>query len=367
MIKIVHTADVHLDTPFSGFLNSSDAYLRREEILETFDSIIHFTKEYAADLLLIAGDLFDQLPATQNTLFRVTDILNKIPEIPVLVCTGNHDFALIQEMFPEHVHLFCTNEISKIAFPAINTVVYGAGFTSQYQKKSMLSGFHVENNETINIMMLHGEVCLNGAESDYHPIFKSDIENSGLDYIALGHKHKYSGVLRAGQCYYAYPGIPAGRGFDELGDTGFLYGMLEKHSCQLQFKPASKRRYLEERVNVSGLVSHDAIADQVINRLGNNITDIFKVYIEGELPEDFLFSTGILMEKLKQYEFIKLIDQTMPAVDYAALSKEKTLKGLYVKNMLQRIETAKETEKQVLMNALKIGIRAFDGQKAVVD
>ena len=41
---------------------------------------------------------------------------------------------------------------------------------------------------------------------------------------------------------------------------------------------------------------------------------------------------------------------------------KKSLKGIFVKNMLGRIESAQETEKEMLKSALNLGLKAFAGE-----
>ena len=62
-----------------------------------------------------------------------------------------------------------------------------------------------------------------GPDSGYGPISPGDIAASRLDYLALGHIHQASGLQREGSTYWAYPGCPEGRGFDELREKKALY------------------------------------------------------------------------------------------------------------------------------------------------
>ena len=67
-------------------------------------------------------------------------------------------------------------------------------------------------------MVLHGDTL--NPNSPYNAVTKEQIASSGLRYLALGHIHQSSGLLRAGHTAYAWPGCAMGRGFDELGEKG---------------------------------------------------------------------------------------------------------------------------------------------------
>lgn len=75
---------------------------------------------------------------------------------------------------------------------------------------------------------------------------------SGLHYLALGHSHSASGLKRAGKTYYAWPGCPEGRGFDETGDKGVYLGQLEGGRVSLDFVPLARRRYLTPSLDITG-------------------------------------------------------------------------------------------------------------------
>ena len=66
-IRIMHMADVHLDSPFSR-LETEKAELRRRELRGVFTSMMLYARVQRVDLVLIAGDLFDVEYAGEDTL-----------------------------------------------------------------------------------------------------------------------------------------------------------------------------------------------------------------------------------------------------------------------------------------------------------
>ena len=71
MPKIIHTADIHLDAPFSLF-DVQKAQVRKNELRGTFSSIILLAKTEKADLVLLSGDLFDSGFVTKETTSSVS-------------------------------------------------------------------------------------------------------------------------------------------------------------------------------------------------------------------------------------------------------------------------------------------------------
>lgn len=84
---------------------------------------------------------------------------------------------------------------------------------------------------------LHGEVGV--PSSRYDPVSEEELAASGLDYAAFGHVHAFSGLRRAGDCFYAWPGCPEGRGFDETGEKGVIIADVERGGVKLRFAPSA--------------------------------------------------------------------------------------------------------------------------------
>ena len=130
---------------------------------------------------------------------------------------------------------------------------------------------------SVAIGLLHGEVGVK--DSRYRPIPLPQITRSGLDYLALGHVHACSGVQTAGATVYAYPGCPEGRGFDELGDKGFMMGEVDKGSVKLRFIPFARRRYEILTVDVTEQEPLAAIRAALPARTER---DIYRILLTGE-------------------------------------------------------------------------------------
>ena len=107
-LKILHSADWHLDAPFGGFTQEQREALRREQLLLP-DKIVSLAQREKCDLILLAGDLFDGQPSPQ-TVEQVRRALGGCG-IRVLIAPGNHDFygpdsVWQQERWPDNVYIF---------------------------------------------------------------------------------------------------------------------------------------------------------------------------------------------------------------------------------------------------------------------
>lgn len=375
-IKILHCSDLHFDTPFSE-LDKDFAEKRREDLRETFGNIVNLAKKEEVDVLLICGDLFDNQRVMRTTLDYIRRKLEEIPEISVFIAPGNHDpynektfYTMID--WPLNVHIF-KSDMEAVYIEDKNITVYGQGFSEYYERKSFLKDFPSKfkiNEKHINIMALHGDISDRGKTNEYNPITPYEIGESNMDYIALGHRHSFSGIKKEKNTRYSYCGNPEGRAFDEKGEKGVVLGSISKDNVDLNFIPICKRKYEEVSLNIENALTYEDISNNIISSIPKDSRhkDIYKVILLGEVKEDFSINLEVLKEKLsKHFYYMKLKDSIEIKLDYNIISKEFTLKGLYTKKMLEKIKKAeKDEDKRLLKEALKSGIQCLSNKELIL-
>lgn len=366
-IKILHAADFHFDTPFRE-LSVPIAEKRKEDLRETFGRVVQLAREEAIDIMLLCGDLFDNERVNRMTVDYLTSKLSQIPEVRVFIAPGNHDpynersyYHLVR--WPGNVHIF-KNTLEKVEIEELSTCVYGIGFTRPHQQDSLLKGFSVDDPGKLNIMALHGDLLPKGQVSAYNPVTLEEIRDSGLDYLALGHRHAATDIAKAGDTFWAYSGCPEGRGFDELGDKGIILGELRKGSCHLAFRSTGKRKYWAFAADISGCNTYEEICAKILEYAAKlePAQNLCKVILVGEIPGDLILHTPVIEEKLeKEFYFLKIEDQTTTKVDPEVLANDYSLRGVFVKKMLEKVRQAPDqTERRKAELALKYGLRILE-------
>lgn len=372
-VKIVHTADLHFDTPFNE-VDEKQRLINKEELKEVFKNIINFCKEKHVDILLLAGDIFDNLTLSRETIYFIENVFNDIKETRVFISPGNHDpydnnsfYKLIK--WPENVHIF-KGSLEKVYIEELKTNVWGAAFNGKYVRKSILKGFS-QNDEEINIMVIHGELSSSEEGNEYNPITLKNIRESGMDYIALGHRHNFSGVLKEGSTFYSYSGCPQGRGFDETGDKGIVYGYVAKGFAELSFIKTCKRNYEEVYVDISNLFGYEEIREKILESIKeeDRKNNLYKIILKGEVSEKFHIEEKIVKSKLlNDFYFCKVIDKTSIALDIKELSKGYSVKSIFVRKLVKKLKEAKtEEEREVIKMALKMGISSLSEDEVNID
>ena len=157
---VLHGADFHLDSPFSG-LSPEQAARRRQEQRGLLDRLVTLANEGKADVVLLSGDLLDGDDLYRETAQTLARTLGNIL-CPVMIAAGNHDYLrggrgydLIQ--WPENVHIFKEAKISSLALPELDCRIYGAGYESM-DCPGLLKDFLLAGTERWQIGLLHGEI-----------------------------------------------------------------------------------------------------------------------------------------------------------------------------------------------------------------
>ena len=181
-LKILHAADLHLDSAFEA-LPAGKAALRRSEQRELLRRLAALAQQEKAQLVVLSGDLFDSDNSYYETGEELIRCLTQMA-VPVFIAPGNHDYYAPRSPW------------ARLKLPD-NVRVYGAAFTEKHAGP-LLKGFRAPREEGVfNLLCLHGEV--GKPDSPYDPISEAALAESGADYAALGHIHKASGLLRAGE------------------------------------------------------------------------------------------------------------------------------------------------------------------------
>ena len=360
-VRIIHTADVHLDSPFTAF-TPSGAEKRRENIRKSFLALIEKAREEKTQLFFISGDLFDTEFATRDTALMLKNAFLSLPECKFFISPGNHDpftggsvYATVE--FPQNVRVFREREC--VELPELGVRVFGYGFTSSICNESTVLGYEVPDDDMINILVCHGD--MSGALSTNGPVTKRDIGEIGFDYVALGHIHKGTGVCFENGVAYAYPGCLCGRSFDETGVKTALIGEIEKNNIKLDTVSVAFMQYENIVCDVSETVSRRNALESIRNAVsvfpaGTSV----RVTAEGNTAEEYLISPNELDGQTECEVY--LIDNTRPIISFTDIESENTLRGAFYRIMEKRISSVRSgsEEYNTLVKALKYGLTVLD-------
>ena len=351
-----------MDSPFEA-LSAEKATLRRGEQRELLERLADLANRENVQAVFLAGDLLDSAVSYYETRTVLQTVLRKI-RARVFLAPGNHDYwtpdcPYASMELPENVTVFRPGPIRAVEVPELGFRVWGAAFQAP-AASDLLQGFRVTKSDFVEFMVLHGDV---GGQSRYSPVTEEEIAASGLDYLALGHVHTASGLKKSGGTYWAYPGCPEGRGFDEAGVKGVYLGTAEKGNVTLTFVPMSGREYrVREILLASGTDPVEAAktacgegSERDVRRL------IFKGEHRGPVP------VAEIAQALEGSSFhLELQDETREPEDLWEGAGNDSLRGITLAALRSAwLQASDEAERQKVTLAVRYALAALDHREAV--
>ena len=350
MIKILHSADWHLDAPLQG----------KEELKKALASVpgklAMLCKEENCDLVLLSGDLFDGAPSAEG-IASLKKALAQM-EVPVFITPGNHDFVAagsiwLTEVWPDNVHIFTENQVKSQVLEGLDCTIYGAAFTSM-DCSALLEGFRASHTTRYGIGIFHGDPTM--VSSPYNPITQGQIRQSGLDYLALGHIHK-AGSLQCGDTFCLWPGCPMGKDYGEPGEKG-AYIVTIDGGVTSRFVALDTPRFYDLTLSVGN--DPRAVLERILPPAGS--LDYYRITLTGEWE---MLDIPSLLGAFAHIPHLELIDQTQPPVDVWKALGSDTLEGQFFGMLKEEMENTPQ-QKEILQLAAEISRRVLDGQEVVL-
>ena len=370
-IRIMHIADMHLDSPFSR-LDCERAEIRRREQRGVFTSMMLYARSQRADVVLIAGDLFDTGYAGEDTVSLIMREFEKAPECKFVISAGNHDPYSARSVyklkkFPDNVYIFDSPTLSRFTFEDIGVDVYGWSFVSDILEENPLKDRTAEQNGNIPLLCCHCDII--SASSKYAPVNIADIERFGAVYSALGHVHRHEGIKKLSSgAAYGYSGCPAGRSYDECGEGGAYIADIERNdlagaSVSVRFEKFSVSTYESEQLDMTGVMTADEARERIFSFVGErkyNDKTSLRLTLRGVTGAEVGALDGYTAEELGLFS-LELRDETSPTYNSQRYMTDMTVRGAFYRVIAPMLESEDENERQIASEALRVGFAALDG------
>ena len=352
-MKILHSADWHLDAPLTG-RSTEETEALRQALLSVPGRVADICLTRQCDMVLLSGDLFDGAYSRESCR-GLYEVLEKMA-VPVFITPGNHDFfgpdsPWLRESWPDNVHIFTQKKMESVSLPALNCRIYGAGYQSM-DCPGLLEHFSTEGEERYHIGILHADPTQR--TTAYCPLTAEQVRHSGLDYLALGHIHK-RGSFRAGETLCAWPGCPMGRGYDETGEKGVLMVELAE-TTETEFVPLGLPCFYDLQTD-AGADPAAAVA-RLLPPAGSN--DYYRITLTGYAGK---IDIAQLCGKFSNYPHLQLRDKTVPEADLWGTVGEDSLEGLYFGLLRGTMDGQSGDARRRALLAAQISRQILDGQE----
>lgn len=342
-MKIIHTADLHLDSPLVGV---KDPSRRRRELIGALSNLGEYAKNNGIGAIIVAGDLFDEVNTTDKTIRSVADVV-KGGEADWFVLRGNHGgieaYDKLRAICPQ-INFFGDDWTTYThGNVAICGRELGTSDAEQWAKLTL-------DKSAYNILVLHGDVD----DPTYGLIDKKAIAASNASYVALGHRHTFA-AHKFGRVNGCYSGVLEPRGFDETADTGFI--LIDTDTGEVKFVTQAIRKVVTVNLDVGGVTSEVALRNKIQAATAEvDPRNYLNMILSGAVSEDLQIEAVAREVLADRYFALRIKDATTLSIDVDKISQEVSLRGEFVK-------LAKNIPDERLREAvLKMGLNYLHGE-----
>jgi len=357
MLRLLHTADVHLGARHADLGDAATA--QRERQFAAFKAAVDLAIERKVDLFLVAGDLFDSNTQPRRSVERVAAELARLAQSKIrsVIVPGTHDCyerasiyraydlkALAGSTPDDDLVTVITPDQPTLHLPTLDATVHATVFATKRAPYSPLRDVHVDSatepRATWHVGVVHGALAIpDRTDRDEVVVTKEEIAASGLDYLALGHWHSTQRG-KAGSTTYAYSGAPEPVAVDQDGAGKVLVVTLDDAAGgkSVTVEEAAVGRTTFERLDVDA-ARLNGQPDLVAKLQAKANPDlVLEARLTGVRPDELDVDPGEVEEQLKgSFLRLRVRDQSMPALSEGAIPSADTITGAFIRDVEGRI------------------------------
>jgi DNA repair protein SbcD/Mre11 len=383
MLRIIHTADVHLGARHDDL--GDQAAAQRERQFAAFSRAVDLALVEQVDLFLISGDLFDSNVQPRRSVERVAAELKRLVEarIRTVLIPGTHDVYTLASIYRAHdlptlaggtpaddYITVLRPDRPYVHLPACDVIVHGLVFATKRAPHSPLEGFVADVDgidATWRIGMIHGSIAIPGkTDGDEVVITTDEIAASGLDYLALGHWHSAQ-TGKAGPVTFGYAGAPEAVALDQDRAGTVLLVELSTNaagrSVKLEQRRVGATKFEKLELDASGLANQPALVTTLSAKADPDL--VLDVRLVGVRPDELDIDTDEVESALaRSFLKVRVRDVSLPALTEGVLPSIDTIAGAFIRDLEARISALeapaeltpeRSAEAAELRDALRLG------------
>lgn len=278
MSLILHTADVHLDSPLAGLLPYEGApeHDVRLATRRALTNVVDLALEEGANMVIVAGDLYDGDLRDTNTALFLCSELGRLRRagVEVVIAYGNHDAESVVTRrlpLPEGVTTLPTRRPDTVRFSRLGIAVHGQGYGRREVVDDLSATYPDPVEGMLNVGVLHTAVTGRDGYAPYAPCSVEALAARGYDYWALGHVHEFEILWR--DPWVVFPGCPQGRGLRECGPKGVVLIETDgERVVSVEPFAVDVVRWARVEVDLDDAADHDEVLGRVREALSDALS-----------------------------------------------------------------------------------------------
>ena len=388
MLRLVHTADVHLGARHADLGNQAAA--QRERQFAAFRATIDLALTEQVDGLLVAGDLFDSNTQPRRTVERTVAELKRLVDaaIRVVIIPGTHDVydrasvyracdlaAMAGLPHDSDRLVVLTPDRPDIVYGILDLAVHGFVFPTKRAPRSPLAVFSAAADDRAHwhVGMIHGSLAIPGKTDADEVVFTAaEVAASHLDYLALGHWHSTQRG-HAGGTVWAYSGAPEPVAIDQDRAGSVLLVALDERDgvrhVTLEERRVGRTRFDRLEVDAGTLAGQPALVERLAGLADPDL--VLDVRIIGVRPDRLDVAPDEVERELADRFFrLRVRDAAAAALPEGPLPPPDTISGALVRDLQASIAEAdagdRIDESFELRDALRLARLMLDGHEVAL-
>ena len=379
MVKLFHTADIHIGKVFEQFGPFGDQL--RAQIKDTFRTLVQFAQSDGAAAVLISGDLFDtSSPSPSDIRFFMGTVQSARP-LPVFLLPGTwtHDGFLRNHFYrsnlflndrPDNLFVYSSEQAETFKLPSGSVSIHGRAVLPE--SGNPLDGMHADVHALFNIGMLHTGISLPQLSGDANEgaLTKMQVDQSGMTYLALGHWHAFRRYFEDSKTVVQYSGSPEALQFKGGEQSGFVAVVtLNNGQAIVERRPVGRYQWLEREIDCSGIASSSLLAKEILAHA--DATRILRITFRGTLSTKDPINLERMNEELgPKFAYLDFdtsqLNENLPVGTLDKEYRENSVEHAFVTLVEQALQNAKDpNQADLLRESLRRGHNLFQGYEGV--
>jgi exonuclease SbcD len=361
-VKLLHFADLHLDTPFR-WAPRGLARARRQALRDTLMRICKLANEQRVDALTCGGDLYEHDRFTPDTAELLRATFADLHPLRVFLAPGNHDWfgptSLYRQVdWSSNVHAFDSPTLRPVAL-CEGLTLWGAAHCAPANTPGFLDGFRVDRGG-VHLALFHGSAqgdlpFQEEGKVPHAPFRAEQVPQAGLHHALVGHFHN----PKDGPAH-TYPGNPDPLTFGETGErAAVLVTVGEDGVVTRERFPVATSRVSDITLDLTGVTHRGQVMQRVTDAVAS-LSGVVRITLSGEVDPDVdLHLQDIAALALPNLDaLVPRLGSVSVAYDFDLLKEEPTVRGQFVRDVLAAERLTDEQRRRVLVT----GLRALDGR-----
>jgi exonuclease SbcD len=343
-VKFVHAADLHLDSPLRGLARYAGAPVEEMRLASrrACENLVGLCIAEQADLLLLAGDLYDGDWRDYSTGLYFSAQMSRLREagVQVVLVRGNHDAAsqITRHLrLPDNVFELSIDAPQSLCFEDLGIAVHGQSFATRAVTENLAQSYPDPISQVVNVGLLHTSVNGRAGHEPYAPCSLDELVNKGYDYWALGHVHAREVLSEAP--WVVFSGNLQARHAREIGEKGatlvsYDAGMI----THVEHRALDVVRFATLRVDLRRASTFDAVLENARDALADFASNVDRTTAvrliltgESEVHAQLHARDAALLENVRAFAtdlgagqlwLEKLALDTRPVASHEAVSHE---------------------------------------------